>query len=359
MAAGDSPPKAATAAKADPLADADEDADSKPQAKDPFEMWEDMNAEITEWKTNHMPKIKDETADIMWKQSIDLCKAKIEEPIATARDAGEEVTDPSDLARSVAGDKFSGKMTADKKRELQLEYGAMLYGFAHARKKLKFGGEFIRRTTTNFDKFNASAEEEFIRLKSECARLKRDNQNSVHQNHLAIDKIKTKDETLKLVALSNAAHRMAFIKRTHVTLFDQVGLAISKKLLTAKPHIIGSAKDFGPNSKVAGQPFFEMLFQELSKSSGHEKADGMKDIENHKAIYNDNIDKKVAADKKNPLTGHPLDTADNRTLIWYGDTSRGVDSIAQKIVRAFNAHRSDEASKKLRPVIGKCIAEFH
>ena len=87
------------------------------------------------------------------------------------------------------------------------------------------------------------------------------------------------------------------------------------------------------------------------------KCEDLTDIKNHELVYNDTIDRSVADDPLNYLTGHPLDTKKNRTLVWYGCPKLGNTGVASVIVKAFNGKRSDEASKKIRPIIGMFNSE--
>ena len=89
------------------------------------------------------------------------------------------------------------------------------------------------------------------------------------------------------------------------------------------------------------------------------KCEDLTDIKNHELVYNDTIDRSVADDPLNYLTGHPLDTKKNHTLVWYGCPKLGNTGVASVIVKAFNGKRSDEASKKIRPIIGMFNSESH
>ena len=51
----------------------------------------------------------------------------------------------------------------------------------------------------------------------------------------------------------------------------------------------------------------------------------------------------------------PVDTKENRLLIWYGTSDAANDGIVSIIIKVFNGKRSDESSKKIRPILGMCI----
>jgi hypothetical protein len=248
--------------------------------------------------------------------------------------------------------RFKGKMNSDQKKSLKREFEALKFGQIHSMKIRKYEAGVNDRTANFIDAQRTALLEEIRSLKKENLSLKSDNQSLSTSCHQISHNNKAKEEDLKIQVLAQLASKFAEKKKIAPRLFSNYGFAISKSILTKTTKVIQKANDFGPKSKKAGVPFFKAFFKELSKSPADAKIVGMEKVKNHHMVYNDVIDKAVAADKENDFTGHFLDTKENRNLIWYGMKELGNEGIASQLVKAFNATRSNESSKKYRPAIG-------
>jgi hypothetical protein len=194
--------------------------------------------------------------------------------------------------------------------------------------------------------------EEINNLRKEKSTLKQHNQSLMTSHHRIHEKDKEKEEDLQIQVVAELARVFAEKKKIGACLFNNYGFAISKSCLTKKIKDIKQANDFGPKSSKCGRPFFKAFFKELSKSPADAKIVGMEKVKNNHMVYNDIIDKTVAADKENHLTGHFMDTKENRNIIWYGLTESVNNGVASQIIKAFNTARSNVSSKQMRPAIG-------
>ncbi len=304
----------------------------------------EYKASFIEWQKENVPdgteKIPEQKE--LWNESRTLCK-EVEES------EGFDEADPYEIHTVVAGvadEKFKGTISGQKKKDLKRAYEALLFGNIHSRKKSKFEIEYNRR-------FEEGHKLEISELEAEKDRINQQNQTLAHNTHLARNTVKAKNSDLQKMALRTAAIQYAKEKGVAVELFHKKGFGISRAILTKSTKEIKKAGDFGPNSAVAGRPFFKGFFKELSKGRGSKKMDALADVKNSDLIYTDQIDKTVANDRNSGLSGHPLDTPENRRWVWYGsDTKNSADGVASAIVMKFNSTRSDVMSKELRPGIG-------
>ncbi len=312
------------------------------EAEEAFKAWN------TAWKKDNDPRVTDQETQDLYKEA--RISARAIEDSSEFQNA--EPTEIHTVIANAVDEKFSGKMSGQKKADLKREHAALLFNTVHARKKAKYEVEYNRRFGEYHTLKVSELEKKNKDLKTANVKLDADNQTLSHSTHLAKDRVKTKNQDLSFQALNTAALVYANERKVAFKLFHNKGFAISSKILTKSSKVIKDAKDFGPRQKVAGKPFFKGLFSELSKGPGEKKMPGMTDVKNYELIYSDKIDKTVANDKKSVYTGHPLDTQENRNLIWYGSEKHNTNGIACAIIKNFNSHRSDAMSKTLRPAIG-------
>ena len=222
----------------------------------------------------------------------------------------------------------------------------------HSRKIMKFQTDFLSKQSDLAKQRHSALMEEIKSLKAENKKLRADNQSLTSTTHTAANAMHKKNDDLKVGALVTCARVYAEKKKVGVQMFNDHGFGISHSILTKDVRSIKKARDFGPNSSKGGRPFFNGLFKELSKCPADTKLDGMANVKNHELVYSDVIDQALAKNKNDPRTGHPLDTPDNRAIIWYGSDVHNNEGVACQVIKAFNGKRSDESSKKIRPAIG-------
>jgi len=228
----------------------------------------------------------------------------------------------------------------------------------HAMKKLKHSQMYFGCYFSLMDERHKDLMKEIRDLKMENTGLKGEVQSLCTVNNSNKQKFKRKENDLKLQALLQCGMKYSEKQKIGHKLFNQFGFVISKNLLTVHPKSIRKANDFGPNSSKAGRPFFKSFFKELLKKHNAPKAEDMAAVKNHELVYNSTLDTTVAQDQSNYLSGHYLDTKENRALIWYGSDTYGCAGVAASIIKSFNGKRSDESSKKIRPVLGMCISQL-
>jgi len=254
--------------------------------------------------------------------------------------------------------KFKGSIKAEDKKRLKREYVTLSFGNDMASKKLKLNDR-ARRTSevvSFFQKHNGTLMREIRLANAHLQKLKHENQSLCTTYHQMINSNQRTVDDLRMQALISMARKYCMKQKVGSAIFNQYGFAISKALLTKDVKCIRKANDFGPNSVKGGRQFFKGFFKEVSKSPADCRCDELTQIKNSKMVYNDSINRTVLADDQmNIYTGHPLDTKENRLLIWYSTSDVANDGIVSIIIKAFNGKRSDESSKKIRPILGMCI----
>jgi len=313
--------------------------------------FDQLKSDFDEWKKgDDEPMLLTDTQKELWKESKDYASAFFEEH------KDDPSSDPLVEAIEEETEKlFKGALKSEIKKTLKREREAFLFGTIHSHKKMKYMHEFHKKSIEISNLRYEITAEELQAAKEEINKLKAENQSLVSAHYKNNDKMEKKDDDLKIVAMTQCAKKYAEKQKVGALLFRNHGFVISKSLLSGKPRSIQNANDFGPNSAKAGRPFFAGLFRELSKGPAVHRMEEICEIPNHEMVYNSAIDKKVADDKSTPYTGHPLDTPQNRRLVWYGDSARGINGVAVQLVKAFNGKRSDDSSKKIRPAIAATL----
>ena len=251
--------------------------------------------------------------------------------------------------------KFKGSIKAEDKKRLKREYFTLSFGNYMASKKLKLNDAARSAVVSFFQKHNGMLMREIRLSNAYVQKLKHENQSLCTTYHQMINSNQRTVDDLRMQALISMAGKYCTKQKVGSAIFNQYGFAISKALLTKDVKCIRKANDFGPNSVKGGRQFFKGFFKELSKSPADCRCDELTQIKNSEMVYNDSINRTVADDQMNIYTGHPLDTKENRLLIWYGTSDVANDGIVSIIIKAFNGKRSDESSKKIRPVLGTFI----
>jgi hypothetical protein len=305
-------------------------------------------AELEEWKKGEEEaRLTTDAQKKLWKTAEDI-GTKFEE-----ENKNNQSSDPIvDAILEESEKRFSkGNIKADERKALKREFDALKFSQIHSAKRMKYMGKFHSKAIDLWKLRHQLVMEELEDLKKENSTLKAANQSLFTAKHKEADEIKKKDGDLQIQALGQVAKKYADKQKVGAALFHKYGFVISKKILSKKPQDIIAAKDFGPNSSKGGRPFFNGLFWELSKSPAASKMEDLCEVNNHELVYNSTLDKAIAEDKSNILSGHFLDTLENRKLIWFGNSALGITGIASQIIKGFNGKRSDESSKKLRPAL--------
>jgi hypothetical protein len=305
-------------------------------------------AEFEEWKKGEEEaKLTTEAQKQLWNFAEDI-GTKFEE-----ENNNNQSSDPIVDAIMEESEKrfLKGNIKADERKALKREFDALKFSQIHSAKRMKYMRKFHSKAIDLWKFRHRLVMEELEDLKKENSKLKASNQSLFTAKHKEADEIKKKDGDLQIQALGQVAKKYADKQKVGATLFHKYGFVISKKILSQKPQDIIAAKDFGPNSSKGGRPFFNGLFRELSKSPAASKMETLCEVNNHELVYNSTLDKAVAEDKSNMLSGHFLDTLENRKLIWFGNSALGITGIASQIIKGFNGKRSDESSKKIRPAL--------
>jgi len=315
------------------------------------EMFQDEKSTLESWKEDHAPSfVGNSLPFVLWNEA-DVLRHKGEYNKLESDDAVVEAI------QKEVDHAFKGNLKTEEKKVLKREFLSLKYGYIHATKRYKFGTLFQEKYSKMMERNHAALMSEIKALASDNKRLKQENQSLCTSHHHSLISIQTKEDDLQLQALFSIAITFCKKQKVGASIFVNFGFAISKSLLSSEVKCIKKAKDFGPNCATGGRQFFKSLFKELSKGAADLKCEDLTDIKNHELVYNDTIDRSVADDPLNYLTGHPLDTKKNRTLVWYGCPKLGNTGVASVIVKAFNGKRSDEASKKIRPIIGMFNSE--
>ena len=312
-------------------------------------------ASFADWQRESMPLVSGAAVDL-WMHS----KFLVRETLASFSSvSAEEVPVDDDLTKGIVSSVDSkinvkGSLKAAQKESLKRDMSSLKIGHIQAMKRLKHSNDSFRRYSCLMEGRQEELMKEIRSLRKENTDLKGEVQSLCTVNNTNKKKFLRKENDLKNQALLQCAMKYSEKQKIGHKLFHQFGFVISKSLLTVHPKSIKKANDFGPNSSKAGagRPFFKSFFKELSKKHNVPKADDMASVKNHELVYNHTIDSTVANDRNNYLTGHFLDTQENRALIWYGSDTYGCLGVASSIVKFFNNKRSDESSKKIRPVIG-------
>jgi hypothetical protein len=321
------------------------DNDPMPVSEASLKAFTDAEDDLKQFKKEQSVNLSD-TQKSLWEESCTIAMDFADKN--KAFDSGDIV----EALDKEIDDRFKGKMNSADKQSLKREFKALKFGQVYSLKKMKFDSGVSDRTMHLYEVQRKALNEEINNLRKEKSTLKQHNQSLMTSHHRIHEKDKEKEEDLQVQVLAECARVFAEKKKIGAFLFNNYGFTISKSILTKKTKDIRQANDFGPNRSKGGRPFFKAFFKELSKSPADAKIVGMEKVKNNHMVYNDIIDKTVADNKENELTGHFLDTKENRNIIWYGLTESANNGIASQIIKAFTTARSNASSKQMRPAIG-------
>jgi len=315
------------------------------------ELFDEEKNNLESWKAEHAPYLPVKSfPETLWYEAdtLRLCGeyGKLESDVAVAGEMLKEVETA-----------FKGNLKTNEKKVLKREFLALKFGHYHATKRFKFGESLYDQYGKMMENGHLSLLKELKLLSSDNKKLKHENQSLCTSHHHSLISIQSKDEDLQVQALFRMATQFCKKQKIGAAIFVNFGFAISKSLLSSEVKCIKKANDFGPNCATGGRQFFKSLFKELSKGAADSKCKELTDIKDHELMYNNTINCNVANDPLTHLTGHALDTKTNRTLLWYGSPKFGSVGVASLIIKAFNGKRSDEASKKICPIIGMFNSE--
>jgi hypothetical protein len=296
------------------------DNDPPPISQASMKAFREAEDDLKQFKNEQSVNLSD-TQKSLWEESKTIAMEFADKN--KAFDSGDIV----EVLDKEIDDRFKGKMNSAEKQSLKREFKALKFGQVYSLKKMKYDTGVSDRTMKLYEAQRLALNEEIENLRKEKFTLKQHNQSLSTSCHQVAVRNKEKEEDLKVQVLVQCAMVFLLAKKIAMSLYNNYGLAISKCHFTKKTKEIRHAGDFGPNSKKAGVPFFKAFFKELSKSPADTKIEGMEQVKNHHIVYNDLIDKTVLADKENNLTGHFLDTKENRNIIWYGLTESANKGI--------------------------------
>jgi hypothetical protein len=229
-------------------------------------------------------------------------------------------------------------MSKEQRESLTMEIANAHYSTQYWKECYKKTEALRERTKTQLDKYKDSATALDASLKN--------TQNLRNNFNRMKDEAANLASAAKLALLLRAAIAYVVHAQFHKLVYNQIGLGMAAVPLHANTKSVKKAKDsFGVRCPVA-KLFFKRFFALLSEHPSQSKAANSfaQESKDFRSLF-----------QTTPNNEHPLDTKENRKLLWFGSDAL-PDSVACVIVAKHNSHRSDVASSCIRPAIGKPIS---